>query len=74
MQQFDREVYVRICKKGEILAVSFFRVKEMLDKQIQPELVVFLNKKECTYLPIISSPNSLIFGLFSLNFYLKTRA
>lgn len=45
MQQFDREVYVRICKKGEILAVSFFRVKEMLDKQIQPELVVFLNKK-----------------------------
>ncbi len=53
MQQFDREVYVRICKKGEILAVSFFRVKEMLDKQIQPELVVFLNKKECTYLSYI---------------------
>ena len=25
-------------------------------------------------LPIISSPNSLIFGLFSLNIYLKTRA
>lgn len=25
-------------------------------------------------LPIISSPNSLIFGLFSLNVYLKTRA
>lgn len=53
MQQFDREVYVRICKKGEILAVSFFRVKEMLNKQIQPELVVFLNKKECTYLSYI---------------------
>lgn len=53
MQQFDREVYVRICKKGEILAVSFFRVKEMFDKQIQPELVVFLNKKECTYLSYI---------------------
>lgn len=50
MQQFDCEVYVRICKKGEILAVSFFRVKEMLDKQIQPEVVVFLNKKERTYL------------------------
>lgn len=53
MQQFDREVYVRICKKVEILAVSFFRVKEMLNKQIQPELVVFLNKKECTYLSYI---------------------
>lgn len=53
VQQFDHEVYVKICKKGEILAVSFFRVKEMLDKQIQPKLVVFLNKKECTYLSYI---------------------
>lgn len=53
VQQFDHEVYVKICKKGEILAVSFFRVKEMLDKRIQPKLVVFLNKKECTYLSYI---------------------
>ena len=47
---FDKEAYVKICKKGEILAVSFFRIKEILAGQIQPEVVVFLNKKECTYL------------------------
>ena len=46
----NNEVSVKICKKGEILAVSFFRIKEMLAGQVQPEIVVFLNKKERTYL------------------------
>lgn len=50
MRKFEYEVSVKICKKGEILAVSFFRIKEMLAGQVQPEIVVFLNKKERTYL------------------------
>ena len=28
MRKFEYEVSVKICKKGEILAVSFFRIKE----------------------------------------------
>ena len=44
--------------------------KEKIDKyRILNEAVV-----KGQILPIISSPNSLIFGLFSLNIYLKTRA
>ena len=35
MRKFEYEVSVKICKKGEILAVSFFRIKEMLAGQVQ---------------------------------------
>ena len=42
MRKFEYEVSVKICKKWEILAVSFFRIKEMLAGQVQPEDAKFV--------------------------------
>ena len=55
-----------------IFCIASIKLTSTIDKY-SFSYFTFFNRIKIN-LPIISSPNSLIFGLFSLNVYLKTRA
>lgn len=47
--------YIKICMQGDILAVSFFGGKELFEHHKEPEVIVFINKKEKQYISYVPS-------------------
>lgn len=47
--------YIKICMQGDILAVSFFCGKELFEHHKEPEVIVFINKKEKQYISYFPS-------------------
>ena len=62
----------RMCRGRMVM--SYFSTNSFDRSQVLSEMILTVCAIESTFLPIISSPKSLIFGLFSLNSYLTTSA
>lgn len=54
-KKLDYKKYIKICMQEDILAVSFFGGKELFEHHKEPEVIVFINKKEKQYISYVPS-------------------